>query len=510
MSINLVFLALMLALFYPRYSNTADAIMQNLLYGTLPGLRMSHLIFSNVILGKIVSVLLQLFPYGAWYTLVQYFFVLLALTAIGYVILCRAPGSTGKVVLVLVLSFLAYESYVTLSYIRTACLLTSSGTLLIGHSLYEGKNAWLNKVLAVFLLLVGSLYSFKAFLWTFLIGMVLFVVYTLHRSRKLKFGELAVWVGVVIALTTALYCVDYLSCKNHPDQFQQALEYRDDYEMLFFRGTVQDYGKYVNVRGTNNARQVYAISQGVFLNGSKMALEAIEDTARQTREFSIETIRTFFRTIPLRLFSAGNFYLLVGMLVLLLAFSGERGRILASALTVVLVGAFLIYYIYANDSGDAYFMLFIPISIQLLLYIGNLSEMDWKAAATFLVLFFVILYSGFSGSLYTGVRKDEMFINTGVAKNGPTSLIDLDSYCKSFSAFTRYPSNLVPDSVYVVNGFYPSMTEYSQEEYRYRAWIGTKWIYKPNNYEIKDLPNYAPPRQADYNTFKDSKYDRVR
>ena len=126
LAFNLLILGVMLMLFYPKYVNKADVVMQNLLYGTISGLQTSHLFFSNVILGKILGVLFAIFPNGAWYTFFQIFFILAALTGIGYVILSRLPGAAGKVLLLFVLCFLGYESYVTIGYLRTACLLTLS------------------------------------------------------------------------------------------------------------------------------------------------------------------------------------------------------------------------------------------------------------------------------------------------------------------------------------------------------------------------------------------------
>ena len=86
-------------------------------------------------------------------------------------------------------------------------------------------------------------------------------------------------------------------------------------------------------------------------------------------------------------------------------------------------------------------------------------------------------------------------------------LVDLDSYCKNFSAFNRYPSDLIPSNVYIVNGFYSTMTKYKTRDYiiNYNPKTNMiapndkhKWIYKPKEYSLDDVPNFGPKRFYTY------------
>lgn len=490
LAFNLLILGVMLMLFYPKYVNKADIVMENLLYGTISGLQTSHLVFSNVILGKILGVFVALFPNGAWYTFFQIFFILTALTGIGYVILKRLPGAAGKVLLLFILCFLGYESYVTIGYLRTACLLTLSGSLLYTTAFRDGKEGLCaENVFAFVLLIISSLYSFWVFCLVFAVCILLPVTSTLIARSWRRLLRLAIDAAVIVLVCAGLWGVDCLSYRNTDPAY--VLEYRNDFEMNYFKDAKQSDLRFDEVPGVEHIGQGWAISQGVFLNGSEEVLLTVRAIARQTKEFSSDTLPDFFRSVPVSLFSVDAFYLWFGLMIFFLAFSKERSRALLPSFAVVLIGSFVIWFINAQNSSTAYFILFVVASVHLLSCIGELRAAEWRPAAAFAAVLFIVLYSRFSGTLLTTVlpaRLRSGFFRVSVAQE---YLIDLDRYCLGFNAFTPYPTDLVRENVVVVNGFYSTMTDYDQPELESSEAEKRSWVSNLAGFPMTDLADFS-------------------
>ena len=490
LAFNLLILGVMLMLFCPKYESKADVVMQNLLYGTISGLQTTDLVFSNVILGKILGVFTALFPNGAWYTFLQIFFILAALTGIGYVILSRLPGTAGKVLLLFILCFLGYESYVTIGYLRTACLLTVSGSLLYTAALREGKERLCaENVFAFILFLVGSLYSFWVFCLVFAVGMILPAARTVISKSWKRLLRLAIDAAVIVLVCTALWGVDCLSYRGAGSEY--ALEYRNDFEMIFFKDSKRVNYRFDEVSGVETSGQGWAVSQGVFLNGTEEALTAVRDIARQTKVFTTDTVNDYFKSIPISLFSIDSFYLWLGLSVVFLAFSKERLKVWLPSFLIVLVGAFIIYFTNALNSGTAYFILFAVASMVILDDVRELRMMEWRSAAAFASVLFILLYTQFSGSLLTTVRKDKLAACFDPVRADREYLIDLDRICRDHSAFERYRSDLVKENIIVVNGFYSTMTAYDTPSFETHLGEEISWLANPAGFPLTDLVDFS-------------------
>lgn len=488
--INVLFLVLMLLLFYPKYTNSGDIIMQNLLYGVIPGLKMAHIVFSNVLLGKALEILIHVFPNVAWYAVAQYFFIFVSLTCLGHMVLRRAPGPMGKVVLIIVLAFMSYEGYITPGYIRTACILTTTGCILLLYAhLANLEGICLEKLLPIVLIVVGSLYSFKVFLISTAICAALGFVYVATNKKRVKLASLAVHLGIVVLTVVALYGLDSLSYRSNPN-YSHTLQYKEAYERLFSFGTNPELEEGLVEYGIEGVEQYRALSQGVFLNGTKETLDRLEKVASQSRGVSLKTLDAFFKSIPIELFSVDCFYLWLTLLVLMLVLTDKRGRILVSSLTVMFLGLFILYASYAQQSTGCYFIIIVPAALGLLLYAGDIQEADLKSVVAFLIVLSVVLYSRFSGTLSTGYRLDK--VTDAFSKlDEDTYLIDLDAYCKGFNAFPRFPDALVPENVYIVNGFYSTMTSFEQADYVITDESDSRWISNPSGFHAGELANGA-------------------
>lgn len=175
---NIMIMLFMILFFYARYDCEIDIAMQSMLYGVSDsGKPCAYLIFSNIVLGKILMILMGIAPKIAWYTVFHYVMILVSLIVISYIIISRNDNSVGHMIAMIVAVFIGYECYIMPVYIKTAAVLTAASFMLWWY-LYQAKEKPFKKttILAVeFLGILGSLVSWKIFLGTsFMMIVVLF------------------------------------------------------------------------------------------------------------------------------------------------------------------------------------------------------------------------------------------------------------------------------------------------------------------------------------------------
>lgn len=125
--LNVAVLLIALFVFVPFFEEIDDTHISMIAEGAY-GLRDWHLIYVNVILGKVYQLFISILPNIRWHTVIQYFFIFFAYLTSTYVISKHKYGP--------ILSFLAvistfYELYVSLQYTKTAAFVTCAGVLLL-------------------------------------------------------------------------------------------------------------------------------------------------------------------------------------------------------------------------------------------------------------------------------------------------------------------------------------------------------------------------------------------
>ena len=71
----------------------------------------SHLVFINIFLGKIIMILLSLFPYIPWYGEIQYFVIFISFTSLTYILIKKEDKFIGYFLSV-ILSICRGDSYI--------------------------------------------------------------------------------------------------------------------------------------------------------------------------------------------------------------------------------------------------------------------------------------------------------------------------------------------------------------------------------------------------------------
>lgn len=246
--LNIVTLLISVLLFHPQFEENDDAFLAMIAEGAY-GTRDFHLIYSNVILGKLLNACYAAVPSIRWHSVFQYFFLFLALSLITY-LLCRRRN--GKILSALFLLCTFYESYVLLQYTKTAAITAAAGYILIFEVIRRKQQtgkAPVGFLLAADLLLVyGALLRSSAF---FLASAVMLCagIYELYRAYQAEkiwslfmmiFSYIKAFVPV-LCLIFLLFLVDNRAYTKDP-QWSSFVTYNDTrMDLLDYRYDLLDY-----------------------------------------------------------------------------------------------------------------------------------------------------------------------------------------------------------------------------------------------------------------------------
>nr|MCR5733800.1 hypothetical protein [Lachnospiraceae bacterium] len=125
--INAAALIVSVFLFCPFFEENDDAFLSMISEGAY-GMRDHHLIYSNVIYGRLLVFLNSLIPSVRWHSILQYIMIFAAMTAVTFLI-CRYLKNRLFAVMFVLASF--YELYVSLQYSKTAVFVGTAGFILL-------------------------------------------------------------------------------------------------------------------------------------------------------------------------------------------------------------------------------------------------------------------------------------------------------------------------------------------------------------------------------------------
>lgn len=132
--LNVAVLCTAIFVFIPFFEENDDTHIAMIAEGAYSG-REYHLIYVNVILGRIYNFFYSIMPEIRWHTVLQYVFIFLAYVSVTYVISKHKYGITLSLIAVLA-TF--YELYVSLQYTKTAAFLCAVGIILFYEFARDG------------------------------------------------------------------------------------------------------------------------------------------------------------------------------------------------------------------------------------------------------------------------------------------------------------------------------------------------------------------------------------
>ncbi len=132
-------LVVLLLIACPKYSTDIDILMQSILYGVSGGGIETHLIYSSILFGKALKMLLEMAPGIAWYSVAQFVLVFAGLFSMTYVFLRRPSNLVKRLIILFFLCFAGYECYIMPSYIKTAVVLCVGAFCLLADAMTVEK-----------------------------------------------------------------------------------------------------------------------------------------------------------------------------------------------------------------------------------------------------------------------------------------------------------------------------------------------------------------------------------
>ncbi|MCR5790251.1 MAG: hypothetical protein K6G83_10240 [Lachnospiraceae bacterium] len=202
LSLNLAVLLAALILYCPYLEENDDAFLSMIAEGAF-GKRESHLIYGNILYGKLLTSLYALAPSVRWHTMLQYLFIFLALCTLSFLLLRKRYGRWLAALAVLS-SF--YELYVSVQYTKTGTAVGLIGLLAVAAGLERASGR--ASCLAPGFLLIG--YSFLLrddafYLAGLFAGLLILSLFIRNPSREKTMRYLAAFVPLAVLLLTGRY-----------------------------------------------------------------------------------------------------------------------------------------------------------------------------------------------------------------------------------------------------------------------------------------------------------------
>ncbi len=244
---NMLIMLGILFFFRPSYAADVDYLVQVLLYGKWAGaMPMDHIVFENIILGKILRNLVQLIPVLPWYTIFQYACCFAAISFTGLIITHRNDIFSGFCIALIVMTFLGFECYGSPVYLKTAAVLVFAGCF--GIITQAGKEKPDKRYLitgAILIAIAGLItgYTLPYGIIMATIGFVAYLIYIIPKGKKLNNG--INYRSVLISLATLfiafliVFAVETYDNHVYADDniYVTTSIYRDDFEKIVSLGS---------------------------------------------------------------------------------------------------------------------------------------------------------------------------------------------------------------------------------------------------------------------------------
>lgn len=197
-------------IFPPHFTETNDdMIMASFAYGYM-GEYTDKLVFINVIIGKILRFLIQLFPHVPWYALSQCAIIYASFTVIVFLMLQKFGKKKAAILIAFVFAFFGYEFFSSLQFTKTAATAVTAGMLLLFYGVSESRK-WYTYLIGGLLTLLGSLYRFRIFemllLLLFGVGLVL-VWKPLRKKQWMELLKICLPFVLVLSMCFGAYIFD--------------------------------------------------------------------------------------------------------------------------------------------------------------------------------------------------------------------------------------------------------------------------------------------------------------
>lgn len=213
-----------IVLFFEPTEKCDDFDMCCYLYGAFNGVPDYHMLYSNVILGRILQNFVSAFPQIPWYIVYHFCCIFLSMYFINK-LLCEKNFFSNELNIInfCIVFFLAYEFYIRFTFTKVAGLMAVVGMILLADVFINRKD-WRNVFIASFflinaMLIRGSVIFVVIFL--FAPTYIFFVIENINKIKTAYFWRVTIYfVAAVLVLYVgyrSLLVLDVYSYNHNPE-----------------------------------------------------------------------------------------------------------------------------------------------------------------------------------------------------------------------------------------------------------------------------------------------------
>ncbi len=193
-----------LLVFHPEFESNDDNAIAAISAG-MRGNYNSHLVFVNILLGKIIKIFMNFLPAVKWYVVFQYFFLCLGFAVIFYSVLklFQSNSAAAYLIIGILILFWGYECFIKLQFSKTSGICGAAGSFLIFTSLKEEEKNWIEIILGGILLLLCSMLRLSVFELVIILSAVIGFALFKNKLKKREGKAIYFCIGT-FALITAL------------------------------------------------------------------------------------------------------------------------------------------------------------------------------------------------------------------------------------------------------------------------------------------------------------------
>lgn len=359
LGLNVIFFVIFLCLFQIHFETNDDNAMALMAEGAYGGYT-SHLVFENLIWGKVVNVLAGLFPAVKWYLVLQYGMIFMAFTFVSYIFIRLQGRKAGLVSSLFLLMVFGYQTYVVFQWTRTAAVTTIGGIIILAFGLEKARKRWEKLVfltVGALLCIFGSMIRFQFFMVCAVLtgGIILIRFWEIFRKKpegwKRRLGSYLLVFGAVACGSVVIFGADRLYYQKN-EEWKYYLEYNQLRADLWDRG-FPDYEEnrdlYESLGISESDMQYYHCWNMDTELLPAETLQKLVEAKKEQKGITAEMIKNYFKEYPAQFLSMPLFAFF--LMLSLIAIALNKRNLYFVAYEFVAVMAFEFYFFVINRYG---------------------------------------------------------------------------------------------------------------------------------------------------------------
>lgn len=370
-----------------RFETNDDPAIAAIAYG-VNGEYDSHLIFINIIWGKLLTSLLSAYPDVAWYPILECAVIAVSFAAIFFVFFQRFGIRNAWIPIFLLAFYFGSQYFTILQFSRTAGIACTAGMLLLLYSA-ESSKRWPSVIIGLMLCVVGSFYRFDVFEMLLIpfCGAGAFAVFSYLKQREwLSIFRIMLFFGLMLLLCSIFNAYDE-NCYSEDPNWSDFREFNTLRSELLDRG-FPDYDKNEELYESLNISKddLILFTNWDFDDPDIFNIDSMRKLVAAKEKIEIDLSYSYLHRLVPQLFEYSFMQCFVVAAVLCLLFS-EKGTL-----------SLLLYELLALFGIEFYFLFIGRLGVST---ISLLSRLD---VSLILAATVVVMYFGFSTRVYLKKR----------------------------------------------------------------------------------------------------------